>query len=70
MSAAVIASGSGAWITVGIASVIVVVSFLGCWFGAPPDTRRTIVRGVCRDVRRELAIRQWKREQRSVRATR
>lgn len=63
MSAAVIGAGSGAWITLGLFAVLVVIAFAGCWFGSPPDVRREILR----DLRRERAMRQWKREQRDTR---
>jgi len=70
VAAALISSDSGFWITAATLAVIVLLAAAGCWFGAPPDTRRQIVRGIANDYRRERAIRQWKREQRKVRVTR
>jgi len=54
---------SGAWTGLGLLAAIVLISVCGCWFGAPPDTRRAILR----DFRRERAIRKWQREHRSRR---
>lgn len=70
MTATLISSDSGFWITAATLAAIVLIAAAGCWFGAPPDTRRQIVRGIGRDFRREWAIRQWKRQQRKVRVTR
>ena len=61
MTAAIIGAGSGAWITLGLVALLVLLSAAGCWFGSPPDVRRQILR----DFRRERAIRQWQREQRT-----
>jgi len=69
-AAEVIGWHSGFWITLATLAAIVLLAAAGCWFGAPPDTRRQIVRGIANDYRRERAIRQWKREQRKVRVTR
>lgn len=66
MIAAIIGVGSGAWITLGLFGLLVAFSVVGCWLGAPPDQRQAIIR----DIRRERAIRQWKRQQRKVRVTR
>jgi len=47
-------------------AAVFVVSVLGCWFGAPPDTRRQIITGLARDLRREREIRRWQHQQKKA----
>lgn len=60
IAAALIDNGTGPWLGFAVFGLLLAVSALGCWFGAPPDQRRAIVR----EVRRQRALRQFDRAQR------